>query len=193
MVGVSNYLNWTTFSRNTTNEHDSLRVILYINIRLLQFHFSLRNDILIIEIFCIFLFSTVAPFFFLVNIIYSDLLQTALKYLKNTKANISNILIIIGDFNIRDNIWDLNFLYHSIYSDFLTDITNSMNLCMLEPTNQAPTRYSDNQNNSNLVIDLMFLRQDLSELSNYMIHLEWKLLSDHTPLTINITIIEEHI
>ena len=158
MVGVSNHLNWATFSRNTTNEHNSLRVILYINIRLLQFYFFLRNNILIIEIFCVFLFFNYGSIFFLVNIIYSDLLQTALKYSKNTKANISNILIIIGDFNIRDNIWDLNFSYHSIHSDFLTDITNSMNLYISGPTNQVPTRYLDNQNNSNLVIDLMFLR-----------------------------------
>ena len=64
---------------------------------------------------------------------------------------------------------------------------------MLGPTNQVPTRYSDNQNNSNLVIDLIFLRQDSSELNNYMIYLEQKLLSDHISLTINITIIEKHI
>ena len=36
--------------------------------------------------------------------IYSDSSQIALKYLKDTKANINNTLIMTGDFNIRDNI-----------------------------------------------------------------------------------------
>ena len=49
-----------------------------------------------------------------------------------------------GDFNIRDSIWDPNFLYHSIHSNLLTDIANSMNLCMLKPTNKVSTRYLDN-------------------------------------------------
>ena len=29
--------------------------------------------------------------------------QSALKYLKNTKAKIYNILVVAGNFNIRDN------------------------------------------------------------------------------------------
>ena len=40
--------------------------------------------------------------YFLINV-YSDSSQTALKYLKNIEANINNILIMVGDFNIRDN------------------------------------------------------------------------------------------
>ena len=35
--------------------------------------------------------------------IYSDDQQTALKYLKNTKVNLNNILIMTDNFNIRDN------------------------------------------------------------------------------------------
>ena len=125
--------------------------------------------------------------------IYSDSLQIALKYLKDTKANINNILIMIGDFNIRDSIWDPNFPYHSIYSNLLTNIIDSMNLYMLRPTNQVLTRYLDNQNNSNSVIDLIFLRQDSLKLNNHMTYPEWKLSLDHTSLTVNITIIEEYI
>ena len=68
-----------------------------------------------------------------------------------------------------------------------------MNLCLSRPTNPVPTRYSDNQNDSNLVIDLMFLRHDSSELNDHMIHPDWRLSLDYAPLTVNITIIEEHI
>ena len=39
---------------------------------------------------------------FIINI-YSDNQQTALKYLKDTEVNLNNVLIIIGNFNIRDN------------------------------------------------------------------------------------------
>ena len=36
--------------------------------------------------------------------IYSDSSNTALKYLKNTEANIDNIVLMTGDFNIRDSL-----------------------------------------------------------------------------------------
>jgi len=98
-----------------------------------------------------------------------------------------------GDFNIRDSIWDPNFSHHSTHSDLLIDIADSMNFCLLSPTNQFPTRYLDNHNDSNLVIDLMFLRQDSLELDNYMIHPDWRLSSDHAPLTVNIMIMKEHV
>jgi len=39
----------------------------------------------------------------------------------------------------------------------------------------------------------MFLKPDSSEYNNHFIHLEWRLTSDHTLLTVNIAIIEEHI
>ena len=89
--------------------------------------------------------------------IYSDSFQMALKYLKNTKANINNILIMTGDFNIRNNIWNLLFSYCLVHSDTLTDIADSLNICLSKATNKAPIRYVDNLNKSNLVINLIFL------------------------------------
>ena len=46
---------------------------------------------------------------------------------------------------------------------------------------------------SDLVIDLMFLRSNLSELNNHAIHLEWHLTSNHASFTITIPIVEEFI
>ena len=89
--------------------------------------------------------------------IYSDFYQIALKYLKDTKANINNSLIMTGDLNIRDNIWDPLFSHYPVYHDTLTDITESLNICLSKATNQVSTRYADNSNILNLVIDLMFL------------------------------------
>ena len=47
-----------------------------------------------------------------------------------------------------------------------------MDLCMSKATKCVSTRYLDNQNDLNLVIDLMFLHLNSSELNNYMIHSE---------------------
>jgi len=95
--------------------------------------------------------------FLLQKNIYSNLSQTALKYLKDTKANINNVLAITRNFNIRDCSWNPSFLHYSAYSDLLIDITDSMNLYIFKSTNQVPTRYLDNQEDSNSMINLMFL------------------------------------
>ena len=94
--------------------------------------------------------------FFLINV-YSDLFQLALKYLKDTKVNINNVLIITGDFNIRDNLWDPNFPYHLIHRDTLFKIEDSFQLELSKPTEFFPVRYSDNDWDSNSVLDLVFL------------------------------------
>jgi len=54
--------------------------------------------------------------------------------------------------------------------------------------NQVSTKYSDNNNNSNLVINLIFLWCDSTKLNNYSIHSNWHLTSDHALLMITISI-----
>ncbi len=39
-------------------------------------------------------------------------------------------------------------------------------------TNQVPTRYLDNGQDANLVIDLIFIWEGLDELNNYTIYLD---------------------
>jgi len=81
----------------------------------------------------------------------------ALKYLKDTEANINKILIMTGDFNIRDSFWDPLFPNNSIHSNMLTNIADSLSLCISSATIQVPIRYADNPNNLNSVINLIFL------------------------------------
>jgi len=125
---------------------------------MLDFHifdFLCEKTFLIIGIFLMSSSSTVV-LLFLINI-YSDSFQTALMYFKDTEANINNVLVMTGDFNIRDKSWDTLFPHHFSHCNILTDIADSFNLCISKYTNQVPTRYLNNQNNSNLVINLIFL------------------------------------
>ena len=71
-----------------------------------------------------------------------------------------------GDFNIRDSNWDPLYLFYSIHSNLLIDITNAFNLLLSHSTNSISTRYSDNRNNSNSIIDLIFLKP---KFDNYTI------------------------
>ena len=91
-----------------------------------------------------------------------------------------------GNFDIWDNHWDPLFPHHSSISNDLIIIADFFNLNLSTPTNQVPTRYLDNPNDTNSVINLMFLWSGSSELNNHMIHLEWRITSDHTSLTISI-------
>ena len=125
--------------------------------------------------------------------IYSNSSHTALKYLEDTEVNINNVLIMTGDFNIRNNFWDPNFPHHSYYKDTLFEIADSLGLEISKPIENIPTRYSDNSQDTDSVIDLIFLHPNSSELDNYHIYLNWRLSYDHTPISINISILEEHI
>ena len=87
--------------------------------------------------------------------------------------------------------WNSLFSHYLVHWNILMDIANSINLCIFKSTNQVPTRYLDNSNNSNSVINLIFLWLISSEFDNYTIWPEWRLLPDHTPLTINIAIFKE--
>jgi len=64
---------------------------------------------------------------------------------------------MIGDFNIRDSFWDLYFPYHSTHRASLFDIADSFQLEISKPTEFFSTRYSDNDQDSNSVLNLIFL------------------------------------
>ena len=157
----------------------------YICTSLLEKIFSTTGTLIV------FLFNN-SSIFFMINI-YSDEHQSALKYLKNTVANIWNVLIIAGDFNIRNRKWDLFYPFHSSYSNFLIEVTNFCELKLSSPIYQILTCYTDNSNDSNFVIDLIFLWLNLVEIDNHCILPKSWHSSDYVSLTINISIMEEFI
>jgi len=125
--------------------------------------------------------------------VYSDSFYLALKYLKDTEVNINNLLIMTGNFNIRDSLWDLSFSHHSSISDNLIIIANLFNLDLSIPTNSISTRYSNIEGEANSVIDLIFLRSGSNKLNNHSIHPKWHLISDYAPLTVTIPFAEENV
>jgi len=110
--------------------------------------------------------------------------QSALKYLKDTEANIWNILIMASNFNIRNNDWDSSYPFHSTHSDTLLKIANSFDLSLFSPVQQVSTQYSNNNNNTNSVIDLFFLWLNSIEIDNHIILPELWYPSNHASLTI---------
>ena len=111
LVGILNHLNWLTFAREPYLSNDYPRVIIHINIRLFSFCFSLQKDIINHKDILLALFLNDNVIFWIMNI-YSDSPHSTLKYLKNTEMNIMNLLIMTGNFNIRDSIWNLSFPHH---------------------------------------------------------------------------------
>jgi len=75
----------------------------------------------------------------------------------------------------------------------LFDIADSFNLGLSEPINRVSTKYSNNSQDSNSVLNLIFLQFGSEELDNHSVQPEWHFISDYTPLTIIIPIIKEHI
>jgi len=98
-----------------------------------------------------------------------------------------------GDFNIRDCRWDPYYLFHSIHSDSLFDIADSFSLDISNSIENIPTRFFDNDHNTNSVLDLAFLCPSFPEFNQHCIHPEWRLSSDHTPITIDVSIQKERI
>ena len=62
--------------------------------------------------------------------IYSDDNQSALKYLKDTEANIQNVLIMAGDFNIRNSDWDSSYSFHLSHNNILLEIADYFDLSL---------------------------------------------------------------
>jgi len=173
------------------NNHEHSRVLMYINFWLTYMCFFLRRNISDHRDISCFSFFNKSNILFMINV-YSDNHQAALKYLKNTEANIHNVLVMAKDFNIRDREWAF-YLFYLTHNNTLLEIANSFKLKISSPIHQVPTYYTNNSNNSNSVINLMFFYPNSVKINNYYILSEIQHLLDHVPLTVNISIMEKFI
>ena len=192
LVGTCHHPNWISYARSSPISNEFPRVIVFINIRFSSLQFLFCKDIFDHCDICLLSFFNNGVCYYIINV-YSDSSHSALKYLKDTEVNISNILLMAGDFNIRDSLWDSTFPFHSSISDDLIMIADSFDLSLSTPTNPGPTRFSDTIGESNSVIDLMFLHYGSVELDNHSILPNCHLSSDHAPLIIDIPIVDEFI
>ena len=103
LVSIPNHPNWLTFARESDSANDSPRVIIYVNIRLSSLWFSLYKDIISHKDILLISFFNNNVNFWIMNI-YLDSSYSVLKYLKNSEANIQNLLIITGDFSIFETV-----------------------------------------------------------------------------------------
>ena len=71
---------------------------------------------------------------------------------------------MIDNFNIRDCLWNPSFLFHSSFRDILFNIVDSFHLELSKPTENFPTRYSDNDQDSNSVLNQQNLIPTISTL-----------------------------
>jgi len=75
-------------------------------------------------------------------------------------TNIDNIIILTEDFNIRDSDWNPSFRHHSSHTNDLITIVDSLGLELSSPSNPSPTRFADNPQDTNFIIDLVFFLPD---------------------------------
>jgi len=80
-----------------------------------------------------------------------------------------------------------------MHTNTLMEIADSFDLKLFIPINQDPTWYVDNPNDSNSVINLMFLKNNSTKINNHHILPKLQSSSDHNPLIVNITTEEEFI
>ena len=173
-------------------QNNYTRVATYINKCFSRMRFALCLDIVNHCNINILSFHNEQDVNFIINI-YSNSNQTALQFLSQNIVNLNNTIIMTGDFNIRDSNWDPNFHYHSIHTDDLFILANSLGLEFSPPTNPGPTRFVDNLQDSNSVIDLVFLSPNNLGFDHHILHPKIQKPSDHVPLTIEIGIKEINI
>ena len=130
LAEIINYSNWLTFTREPDIMNNCPRVVMFINIRLSSFHFSFCKDVINHRDILLTPFFNNGNIFWLMNI-YSDSSYSVIKYLKNTEFNIQNLLVMTGDFNIQNCLWDPLFNHHSSISDNLFASADSFNLSLV--------------------------------------------------------------
>lgn len=124
--------------------------------------------------------------------VYLGDLHTAVNFLSNKALNISNLLYIGEDFNIRDAEWNPPISSHPPAGQILIDLAKSYSLVCLIPVLSVPTYYLDIEDHANSVINLIFLSMSCAQVT-YHTEPDIRWLSDYAPLIVDLSIVLENI
>jgi len=102
IYGTPNHPDWTLFIRQDPAQENYMRVATYINKKLLKIRFTLRPDIINHRDINVLAFHSGQHINYIINV-YSNNNQNALQFLNQNIIDLNDIVVITGDFNIRDN------------------------------------------------------------------------------------------
>jgi len=143
LYSTPNHPEWTLFIQDHSSIKNYPRVATYINKQLSRMRFSLRKDLINHCNINVIDFHNRQDVQCIINV-YSDSNQTAIQILRDNIRNIGNMIVITGDFNIRDSDWDPNVHYHLIHIEDLMFIADCLNVELATPINLGSTRFADN-------------------------------------------------
>ena len=192
IYGTPNYPDWTLFIRQDPIQENYARVATYVNKKLQKMRFTLRPDIIDHCNINILAFHSGQHINFVINV-YSDNNQNALQFLNWNIIDLNNTVVMLGDFNIRDNNWDPNYPHYSIHTEDLFTLAKSLGLDLSPPLNPGPTRFADNLHDTNFVIDLVFINPNNPGFGQHTLHPKLRRPSDYVPLFIEVGINETNL
>jgi len=192
IYSTPNHPDWTLFIRQDPAQENYAQVATYVNKKLQKMRFTLRLDIINHRDVNVLVFHSGQHINYIINI-YSNDNQSALHFLNRNIIDLNNTVVMTGNFNIRDNDWDPNYPHHSVHTEDLLTLAESLGLDLLPPINPGPTRFADNLRDTNSVIDLAFINPNNSGFGQYSLYPELHRPSDHVPLIIEVSINETNI
>jgi len=187
IYGTPNHPDWTLFIRQEPAQENYIRVATYVNKKLMKMRFTLRPNIINHRDINVLAFYSGQHINYIINV-YSNDNQNALQVLNCNIIDLNDTVVITGNFNIRNNNWDPNYPHHSIYTEDLFTVAESLGLDLLPPLNPSPTRFADNLYDTNSVIDLVFINPNNPGFSQHSLHSELHRPSDHVPFIIEVGI-----
>jgi len=143
ICSTPNYPDWTLFIRQDPAQESYVRVVIYVNKKLLKMRFTLKLDIINHWDVNVLAFHSGQYINYIINI-YSDNNQSTLHALNQNIVNLNDTVVMTDDFNIRDNDWDPNYPYHSAHTEDFFTLAESLGLDLSPPINLGPTRFADN-------------------------------------------------
>ena len=167
VAGAPIHLDWTQVVQFSQSSEQISRVMYFIHSRLFRLCFAPRRDIVDYRDIQLLFFFNRGRCQFIINV-YSGDIHTAVDFLSNKALNISNLLYIGEDFNIRDAEWNSSISSHPAAGQILIDLAEPYSLVCSIPVLSVPTHYLDIKGHANSVIGLIFLSMSCAQVTHHI-------------------------